>query len=220
MCSAVLTYPDPFGSDGASDSRSACAASGTRSPDSKRAVVRWRCRILATALVFVSKFGQEESRDGNRRRIACQRCPLGAEHECFHDHHRAVNRKRAFVVFPAQHNAHAAPRRRLFDALVSRHSFMNPIRSPRLPKQSICLRLTVAARWNAVRPSCSPDGAFPCKTPYRAAALARKLLSYLSGGHWDTGMGEKTSFLDALRNEYETVQHSPTAHAAVEEYKV
>jgi hypothetical protein len=33
-------------------------------------------------------------------------------------------------------------------------------------------------------------------------------------------MAEKTSFLDALRNEYETVQHSPNAHGAVEECNV
>jgi hypothetical protein len=33
-------------------------------------------------------------------------------------------------------------------------------------------------------------------------------------------MSEKTSFLDALRNEYETVQHVPTAVSAVEEYTV
>src|SRR5690349_18351175 len=86
----------------------------------------------------------------------------------------------------------------------------------------------------APRTSSEGTAAFPCfrpclrrrarECPRRAlkprAARWRESCFRLSGNPLDTSMAEKTSFLDALRNEYETVQHTPTAHTAVEESKV
>jgi hypothetical protein len=86
----------------------------------------------------------------------------------------------------------------------------------------------------APRTASESTAGFPCfrpclrrrarECPRRAlkprAARWRESCFRLSGNPLDTSMAEKTSFLDALRNEYETVQHTPTAHTAVEESKV